>query len=269
MNIPFIKKYLQKWHNKLTKKSKEKATHESGADTETKPVQPEDYHTVIGRMAAFFAHEIRNPLTTIIGFSQFLEQDPHIKSEPHISQYISIIKEEAIRMESLIQELLTLSKSHLNQDNLSIIDVKSSVEKIVAIYSMQTQNDNIRFITSLADEVYITGNTVRFERLLINLVKNAVEAIKNDGTIEVSVAKENDTVLLSIIDSGPGFAPDQLEQVFYPFFTTKETGTGLGLPICKAITETLGGTITIENHPTKGAHVKMEFPLSRQVANKS
>lgn len=280
MSLPLIMKFFQRLYNRLRNGDQQAGKHPTADEVDPaqlvqernqEPAQEraEDYHSVIGRVAAFYAHEIRNPLTTIIGFSQFLEQDQRIKSDPHITQYISLIKEEAIRMESLIQELLSLSKTHLNQDNLSLVDVNSSIQKIVSIYSMQTKNEKIQFITELADEVYITGNTIRFERVLINLVKNAIESINDEGTIEIKVTKEEQSVYISVIDDGPGFQCEQLEQVFYPFYTTKDAGTGLGLPICKAIVETLGGTISLENHPTKGAHVKMRFPLSRQVARKS
>ncbi|WP_088104522.1 two-component system sensor histidine kinase NtrB [Halalkalibacter urbisdiaboli] len=228
----------------------------------------EDYHAVIGRMAAFFAHEIRNPLTSIIGFIQFMEQDPSIKSNPHMAHYTSIIREEATRMETLIQELLSLSKSHLHHDNLSIIDIKHSIEKVVTIYSMQTVNKSISFRTDLLDDIYITGNPSQFERLLINLVKNAVEAIKEMGTIEIRVTKENKFVNISIIDSGPGLTPEQLEQIFYPFYTTKDEGTGLGLPICKTIVETMNGSMDIQNHTNKGVHVKLKIPQNQHTSYK-
>lgn len=226
----------------------------------------ENYHAVIGRMSAFFAHEIRNPLTSIIGFAEFMEQHPTIQSDPNIAHYTSIIREEALRMEQLIQELLSLSKSHLDDDNLSIIDVKQSIEKIITIYTMKTEKQNIQFSTSLEDETYITGNPNRFERMLINLINNAIEAIKEEGTINISVIKENSHVSISIIDSGPGIDPMQLEQIFYPFYTTKDEGTGIGLPICKTIVETMNGTMKIENNSTKGVHVKIKVPNSQDMS---
>ncbi|WP_100405818.1 sensor histidine kinase [Bacillus solitudinis] len=265
MNISSIKKWFQtkKPKNNKIQKPEEKIS-EDHTDTE----QSEDYHAVIGRMAAFFAHEIRNPLTSIIGFTQFMEQDPSIKSNPNMAHYTSIIREESIRMESLIQELLSLSKSHLNQDNLSIIDVKHCIDKIVTIYSMQTVNNSVAFRTDLLDDIYITGNSGRFERLLINLVKNAVEAIKENGSIDIRVTKESKNIIITIVDSGPGLSHEQLEQIFYPFYTTKDEGTGLGLPICKTIVETLNGTMDIQNHPSKGVQVKLKLPQSQHSSYK-
>lgn len=271
MNLSTIKKWFKKKDKQLNKREKGKQSHaQEPALGETELNQSsENYHAVIGRMSAFFAHEIRNPLTSIIGFAEFMEQHPTVKSDPNIAHYTSIIREEAVRMELLIQELLSLSKSHLDHDNLSIIDVKQSIKKIVTIYTMRTDQKNIKFITNLEDDTYITGNTSRFERMIINLINNAIEAIKENGTIDISIAKENKYVCISIIDSGPGIDPEQLEQIFYPFYTTKDEGTGIGLPICKTIVETLHGTMDIQNHPTKGVHVKMKLPNSQHNSRKS
>lgn len=262
MNLSFIKKWFS---NKSEKQDHEEKHDEKQSDTSSnESARPanENYHAVIGRMSAFFAHEIRNPLTSIIGFAEFMEQHPAIKADPNIAHYTSIIREEALKMELLIQELLSLSKSHLDHDNLSIIDVKQSVNKIITIYTMKADKQNITFQTHIEEDVYITGNASRFERMIINLINNAIEAIQEEGTIEIRIVKEHKHVYISIIDSGPGIDPDQLEQIFYPFYTTKDEGTGIGLPICKTIVETLNGTMDITNHPTKGVHVKMKIPYS-------
>lgn len=251
MNGQFLKRWFRKKEEKQLNKSEESST------TETK------HHAEIGKVAAFFAHEIRNPLTTIIGFSKHLEQEPTVSTDPMVSNYISIIKDEALRMEVLIQELLSLSKLHLVDENLSIIDVKQTIEKILTINMLRDIN-NIKFKTYLIDDVYITGNINRFERLLINLIKNSIEAMGQNGEIKIHMSKENKQLFLSIIDNGPGIPDDKLEKIFCPFYTTKDNGTGIGLPICKTIIETLNGTMMIENESPKGVHVKLTIPLSQQ-----
>lgn len=219
---------------------------------------------MIGKMAAFFAHEIRNPLTSIIGFSQHLERNPIVKNDPNLSVYVSIIKEEALRMEVLIQELLNLSKLNYENDNVSIIDVKQSIEKIITIYSPRAKEKNIQFKTELIDNVFINGNSERFERVLINLVINAIEAIEEKGIIEIAMKKENHCVVIMITDNGPGIEEENLEQIFYPFYTTKDDGTGIGLPICRSIIEALGGNITIKNAQSGGVQAILKIPLSKQ-----
>lgn len=243
------------------KKNDDDLNHSYTQDDEGKMAMEND--ATIGKMAAFFAHEIRNPLTSIIGFSQHLEKNLTIKNDPNLSVYISIIKEEALRMEVLIQELLNLSKQNYANDNISIIDVKHSIEKIVTIYKKQAKEKNIQFKIELTDNLFIQGNSERFERVLINLIINALEAIEHDGTIEIYTRKEQNFVVLTITDNGPGINEEEIEQIFYPFYTTKDEGTGIGLPICKTIVEALGGTLTIYNVP-KGLQVKLKIPLSKQ-----
>ncbi|MED4164278.1 sensor histidine kinase [Halalkalibacterium halodurans] len=263
MNRPFFKSWLQrKTKPKEKKKSYQERLSEIGNDYKD---GNENYHAAIGKMAAFFAHEIRNPLTSIIGFTQYLEQNETIRSDPTIAQYTSIIKDEAIRMEALIQELLTFAKAHLDEENLSLIDVKRSIEKVILIQKMKQDKKEIRFRTDLAEGLYISGNVTRFEQVLINLIKNAVEAIEEEGTISIKLSNDQDAVILVIHDDGPGIAEDQLENIFYPFFTTKDEGTGLGLPICKTIIEAMEGTLEIKNHPKRGVVVTLTIPKGKNM----
>lgn len=259
-------KWLKKICNKICRRTEEpEQLHFS--NQKTSPSE-QDSHYAIGRMAAFFAHEIRNPLTSVIGFSQYLETDPAVKNNPNVANYISIIKEEAIRMEVLIQELLNLSKLQLDHDNLSIIDIKNVIEKTVTVYSMKINHKNIHFKLHLKDDIYITGNQNRFERVIINIIQNAIEAMDNKGVIRIELKTENQQAVISIIDNGPGIEPDQLEQIFYPFFTTKDEGTGIGLPICKTIIEAISGRMTIENHSPHGVAVKITVPQSEHTYKK-
>ncbi len=267
MRLSLVKHWFQKENKKGSSIAENTKLHEE--QTLTRDNTEEEYQTSIEYMTAFFAHEFRNPLTSIIGFTQFLEQHETVKGDESIAQYISIIKEESLRMNSLIQELLSLSPSRFSQDNLSIIDVKYSLEKIVAIYQLQSKEKLIHISTDIPDNTYITGNTGRFERVFVNLIKNAIEAVEGNGTIDISAKKEGGHIIISIIDTGPGFKNNDIKQVFTPFYTTKDDGTGIGLPICKATIESFKGTIEIRNHPTLGAHVEITLPHYDQVAFKA
>ncbi|GIN70598.1 hypothetical protein J14TS2_10730 [Bacillus sp. J14TS2] len=231
-----------------------------------KEEKSENHDEVIGRLAAFFAHEIRNPLTSIIGFTQFLEQDQTVKADPKISQYLSIIKDEALRMESLIQELLILSTTDFQKDHLSIINVKSLVEKTIAIFNMQPQYKKVEFTVDLLEELYITANESRFEQLLVNLMNNAIEATNGECVIHTQLKKIDKDVYILITDNGTGIPEDSIEHLFTPFFTTKEEGTGVGLPICKAIVEALNGELTIQNQTPKGTQVQIRLPLMKDTS---
>ncbi|GIN56030.1 sensor histidine kinase [Lederbergia ruris] len=253
-NWPFFNQMI--WKKMLPlKKQKNKS------EILVKEKKEESHDEIIGRLAAFFAHEIRNPLTSIIGFSQFLEQDQTVKTNPKISQYLSIIKDEALRMESLIQELLVLATTDFQKDHLSIINVKYMVEKTIAVFKMQPEYENVQFSTDLLDEIYITGNESRMKQLLVNLMNNAIEASEGECVIHTRLKKEDKDVWIFITDNGKGIPEDLIDHLFSPFFTTKEDGTGVGLPICKAIVETLNGELSIQNQQPKGTQVRIRLPL--------
>ncbi|MGJ9383450.1 sensor histidine kinase [Salipaludibacillus sp. CF4.18] len=259
---PFLKKQPTKNGNTKTQieLNQDKSLDQTEGNQST-----DDYHKAIGKMSAFFAHEIRNPLTSIIGFTQVLERDETVKSDPNVSNYISIIKDEALKMELLIQELLSLSNTHLHQDNLSIIDVKLSINKVIHLFEMNHSFDHVSFSSQTTDETYITGNETRFERVLTNMFNNSIEAFEdNKGKIDITLTKNDDYVNINILDNGPGIAEEHIDQIFFPFYTTKDEGTGIGLPICKAIIETLNGTLEIENNQKlPGTHVIMRLPASK------
>lgn len=259
---PFRKKHPT---NNGNKQSQNEPPQDSSLDQSEGNRSTDDYHKAIGKMSAFFAHEIRNPLTSIIGFTQVLERDETVKSDPNVSNYISIIKDEAEKMELLIQELLSLSNTHLHQDNLSIIDVKLSIDKVINLFEMNQSYDHISFRSQTMEEAYITGNESRFERVITNMFNNSIESFEGEeGKIEITLANNDDYVYINIFDTGPGIADEHIEQIFFPFYTTKDEGTGIGLPICKAIIETLNGTIEIKNRDNhRGAHVHMTLPTSK------
>lgn len=211
-------------------------------------------------MIAYFVHECRNPLASIMGFTQFLEQHPKIKADYTLTKYVSLMKEESLQIDSLIQELLCLSPTHIEKDAFSIIDVKFSLEKVVSVYELQAKKSNITINTNIVEDLFVTGKANQFERMIINLLKNAIEAIHENGTIDLVATKSNRHILISIIDSGPGLSFENIKHAFNPFFTTKKEGTGIGLTISKATIEALNGSIHIEKHPDKGLHVKISLP---------
>lgn len=265
-------KLFNKWFIKRKSKTTNKITDSNSLPTVPKDDasnSKDDYHKAIGKMSAFFAHEIRNPLTSIVGFTQVLEKDEAIMSNPNLQHYISIIKDESNKIESLIQELLNLANSHTYFENLSIIDVKSSIDKIINLFEYQLEDKQIQFkIEASSDSIFITGNENGFERSMINIIKNAIDSIKQDGEVYIKAFTENGTVIIDIIDTGPGIPEESLENIFYPFYTTKEDGTGIGLPICKTIIETMNGRIDIRNHEKFGVHVALKIPESKHASYK-
>ncbi|QKS70594.1 HAMP domain-containing histidine kinase [Paenalkalicoccus suaedae] len=259
MNLPFFSRFLKTKHTSSTFQQESTSTN----------AKSDDYHKSIGKMSAFFAHEIRNPLTTINGFIQMMEREPVIQTDDKLSTYISIMKDESKRIELLIEELLNLSHANKGIENFSIIDVRKSLEKVLYVFRNQYGEDRLLFKTKIEDSIYVMGNESGFERTLINMIKNAVEAMNGKGTIFIELEKLDSNVILKIIDSGPGISEKDLEHIFYPFYTTKDDGTGIGLSICKTIVESMQGTISISNHIKYGAEVLISLPESKHASYKS
>ncbi|WP_416147416.1 two-component system sensor histidine kinase NtrB [Salipaludibacillus sp. HK11] len=263
-------KLFKKWstQKKSLEEKEDDTPQKKTVKFEGSAISRDDYHRAIGKMSAFFAHEIRNPLTSVIGFTQVLERDETINADPKLKNYISIIKDESTKMESLIQELLNLSNSHTYFENLSIINVRKSIEKVITLYDYPSSLKQIEISKNIPNDVFVSGNESGFERMLINMIKNAMESIGENGTIQIDAHKVKDFIHIDIIDSGPGIADEDLENIFYPFYTTKDEGTGIGLPICKTIIETMQGTIDIRNHSQLGVHIIIKIPASKHALYK-
>lgn len=185
---------------------------------------------LIGQMAAGISHEIRNPLTTVRGFLQLLNEDDGYKK---YKQYIHLMVEELDRANSIITEFLSMSNtrtSDLQKLNLnSIINDMAPLIKVDAF----NQNKYIRLEINEIPELLLNRNEIR--QLIINLYRNGLEAMGEKKALTIRTYKEDGCVVLAIEDQGDGIRPEVLEKLGTPFFTTKEKGTGLGLGVSYAI----------------------------------
>ncbi|RTQ89743.1 ATP-binding protein [Lysinibacillus telephonicus] len=214
----------------------------------------------IGQMAASIAHEIRNPMTSLKGFVQLLKQ-----SSPDDSQkYLKVMDSELQRMEAILTELLYLSKPKERMyKEISIVQV---VEEVVELMLQHALANNIIIKLESYDyyKTKIIGNDNRLKQMLINLVKNAIEVMQNGGTITVKLENLNSGVQISVIDEGPGLSEMELSHLFTPFYTTKETGTGLGLALVKKVIEEHNGAINVESTVGVGTTFKISLPICEE-----
>lgn len=215
----------------------------------------------IGQMAASIAHEIRNPMTSLKGFVQLLK---HNSSEDCL-KYLKVMDSELQRMEAILTELLYLSKPKERMyEKISIIKV---VEEVVELMLQHALSHNVILKLESYDfyKAKIIGNDNRLKQMLINLVKNAIEVMHNGGTITVKLESLNNGVLISVIDEGPGMSEVELDRLFTPFYTTKETGTGLGLALVKKVIEEHNGAIDVESTVGVGTTFKISLPLYEEL----
>jgi two-component system, sporulation sensor kinase E len=213
--------------------------------------------STIGELAASIAHEIRNPMTTLKGFVQLLK----ISATTDTMKYLSVIDEEIDRMESILSEMLILSKPGLNEkttfslgvlvaDMVQVVYPKALMDGITI-----TQKENI-----LKDSL-IVGDSDKIKQVLLNLFKNEIEAMTPGGNLSIFVNLDNPgKVVLGISDTGKGMDKFQVKQVFMPFFTTKSDGYGLGLPFVLKNIEEHGGTVAVESEVDIGTTFIVTFP---------
>lgn len=212
-----------------------------------------------GEIAAGVAHEIRNPMTVISGFFQMISEDD---CSPY-QDYTNIIKNEIERIDLIMSEFLVLSRPHL--DTPTLINISEISNEITDFFKYEFQHRQIEFISNIHPlNIKISGNENQIKQVLINLIKNAIEAIGHNGTIVFEMCIDNHKDLyISITDSGCGIPPHLLDRIFEPFYTTKTKGTGLGMMITNKIIQDHNGTIKIRSKEKVGTEIVMKFPIAQ------
>ncbi len=211
----------------------------------------------VGQLAASIAHEIRNPITTLKGFTQLLRNSTAEESE----KYLTVIDDEIIRMESILNEMLILSKPSIEEK--TFISLPKLLSTMINLFQPKARIEGISIIQYMGDvdEVFIFGDAAKLKQALLNLMKNALEAMNHGGKLTISLeAKEDNKVDILISDTGHGMPVTQLKQIFMPFFTTRSEGTGLGLPFVIKTIEEHGGTVSVSSEVGVGSEFIVSFP---------
>jgi signal transduction histidine kinase len=213
----------------------------------------------LGKLAAGISHEIRNPLT---GISLLLD-DLHDRAQlgDKDREMLTKAMAEIERMERLISALLTFAAPP--RSRFAPGDPGDAAEDVAMLMqrSCQRQGINLRLERKPLPTCLIDAEKIR--QALLNLLKNALEALPTGGLITITVSRDGDDALITFTDSGPGIPANDLPLIFEPFFTRKGAGTGLGLSITRQIIEEHGGSINIDSEPGKGATFLIRLPLSR------
>lgn len=211
---------------------------------------------VAGQLAAGIAHEIRNPLTSLKGFLQLISS-----GRGNGKNYFDIMKSELNRIESIVSEMLMLSKPQVYE--LTHQDTRRVLYDVVTLLEAQAALHDTQIVVDAGKEpLWIFGVENQIKQVFINILKNAIEAMVDGGKISVLCKLEGESVIIRIADQGPGISQEQLSKMGQPFYTTKDKGTGLGLMVTYKIIDNHNGTVTAHSEVGEGAIFTISLPYS-------
>lgn len=236
-------------------------------ELQAREIERQSKLATLGEALAGVAHELSNPLTTIVGQAQIARMSDRI--DPESREAFEVISGQAARMQELIGELLGFSRVEAGRDRT---DLRELLERLVRVQEIALDR-TVRLELDLRWEGTLPVNPTKVEQIVVNLVSNAAYVLREGGggTIGIVCRADGEYAYVEVADDGPGIAPDLLERIFEPFMTTKPEGegTGLGLAISRRLARTWGGDLVARNRPDGGALFVLKVPRSRTPARKS
>ena len=238
-------------------------------DLEIQRAQTLDAHETLKKFLAFFSHELRSPLNSIIGFSELIQIDLPKLDTATVSSYIGSINQSGKHLLQLINDILDLSKLEAGRLELHYmsIPIRQFIEALTKSVQPQMEAKRLSFDIQISDELDdIVADDVRLKQILLNLITNAIKFSHVESKITVKVVRVDNSVEFGVTDEGIGIRPDELPRLFMPFQQTsagkrKQEGTGLGLSITKKLVELHGGTVTAVSEWGKGSTFIVRMPM--------
>ncbi len=216
----------------------------------------------MGRVVASIAHEIRNPLGVIRSSSEFLIRR-HKSEDPVQQAMLTAIYDESRRLGTTVNDFLDYARPRTPRgDDVNLPEV---IHKAMVFLEGECRRLQISIHSNLPERLVIKGDPDLLYRAFYNILANALQAMNGPGEISMdSLISTNGHTVLTFHDSGPGFSQEAIQKATDPFFTTKDSGTGLGLPIVQSIINSHGGKLSLDNAPGGGALVTVDFPPTSQ-----
>lgn len=212
----------------------------------------------VGQMAAGIVHEIRNPLTSLIGFTQLMQELP---AEDH-SQRLAIMRGELNRIEAILNELLVLAKPQVM--HIRRTDLRLLLSEVITLLTAQAAIRNVIFtIPDLVELPLVDCDPNQLKQVFINFIKNSIEAMPQGGTVTLNLSTVPDGVCVECADDGPGMPDDRVQRLGTPFYSTKEKGTGLGFMVSRKIIESHRGRIHVESEVGVGTTIQVILPVTQ------
>jgi two-component system NtrC family sensor kinase len=225
-----------------------------------------EHFATLGELAAGLAHEIRNPLAGIAGVLDIVSRD--LPADSVTRDVIQDAKQEAIQINRILTELLDTARPKPPQ--FRVTDIAGTAEHAVLFARQQavTKRINIEFLVKDAIPP-VEHDPNQINQVLLNLLLNAIQSMDKPGTIRVTLERDEDVAIVSVSDEGKGIAPENLSNIFRPFFTTKGQGTGLGLSLARRMVESHGGSIAVSSEVGSGTRFAVHLPIARPLVQAS
>jgi two-component system NtrC family sensor kinase len=218
----------------------------------------------VGEMAAGIAHELNNPLTSVSGFTELVLEE--IPPDVEFRSDLELVLRESQRARSVVRRLLDFARQSESVRVRS--DVNEILKDVLALVNHLLRTSGVQLFTSFSEGIpWISVDRNQTKQVILNLIHNALHAMPTGGDLQISTAcsqRDNkDWITISLSDTGTGIAPENVERVFEPFFTTrsKDGGTGLGLSVSYGIVADHGGFIDVESQVGKGSKFTIWFPV--------
>ncbi len=217
----------------------------------------------LGRLAAGFAHEIRNPLGSIRGFTQLLQE--RLAPDDPRRGHVEIMLKEMDRLNHLVQRLLTLAHPADGSPKLVPVRLHELLDQVLIVAKYDASSSTVRLVKRYEPVVSeVLGDPSELQQAFLNIVLNALHAMEASGgtlTIQTFSDRQARTVRVDFVDTGGGIAPEHLSKIFEPFFTTRPDGTGLGLFITQQIVAAHRGRVEVDSQPSAGATFRVTLPM--------
>lgn len=213
----------------------------------------------LGEMGAVLAHEIRNPLAGIKGYAQLLQEQVQ---EGAYGAYLEMIVTETLRLEELVSALMSYSRQE--QAPPEPVDLSALLGHCLALIQPEADACGATLLVTIPEGIVVDGNRNSLEQVILNVLNNAIQAMPDGGNLVVEAHLSAKTVVMTVVDTGPGIPYEDRERIFEPFHTTKPRGTGLGLAVCRKIIEEHGGTVSVGGEPGIGATFTITLPVKRK-----
>jgi len=224
----------------------------------------------LGFLGTSIAHEIKNHLGSIRLIIEAMLQQPNHSRSQEDSEYLQLINRQIHECINVPERLLNLNREASSED--TTINCSECITEIIALLDYEAKRSGIVInFEDTAPNTTLFGNNGDFKMIIINLIQNAIKAMPNGGTLNISLKKVQNKPTLTFCDTGCGIAPKDIQRIFEPFYSTKQglgaIGTGLGLPIVKSIVEKLSGNISVKSKPQEGTCFTIKFPQSNKKTN--